>query len=108
MHEHIKEILGEFKSLTISMNSYYSDGEYAALYDALIEGKVTALAVSLERIRLPNHAAELRSLDTSPGRIVQNLEILRGSIIPSIEETLKQGGWIDSSDDDASDDEIPF
>lgn len=94
MNEHILQLLSDLDGFTLDVNSYYDDSGYTELVDSLTEGKLKALALSLDRLRLVALAKEVRDLKWERGGVIPILEVLRGSISPNLKATLKQGGWL--------------
>lgn len=89
MTEHIPPLLDELDEFTLNVNSYYDDSGYVEFVDSLIGGKIKAIALSLDRLKLSALSNELRRLTWDPGGVIPILEVLRGSIIPNIRATLQ-------------------
>lgn len=89
MHDHIIRLLDELDDFSLKVNSYYDDAGYESLIDSLLSGKITALAMSLSRLGMLNEAQELHGLTLDRGGALPVLEILRGSIIPNVRDTLR-------------------
>jgi hypothetical protein len=89
MTDHILHLLDELNSFELNVNSYFDDTGYIEFVENLVDGKVKALALSLDRLRMTAEASEVRGLTWDRSGIIPVLEILRGSIIPSIRATLQ-------------------
>ncbi len=84
MTDDILHLLDELDEFELDVNSYFDDMGYIEFVESLVDGKVKALTLSLDRLKMTPEASEVRGLTWYRGGIIPVLEILRGSIIPSI------------------------
>ena len=89
MTDHILHLLDELDAFALNVNSYFDDMGYVEFVEDLVEGKIKALALSLDRLKMTAEAGELRGLTWDRGGVIPALEILRGSSIPSIRAALQ-------------------
>lgn len=101
MIDHMLRLLDDLDAFKLNVNSYFDDKGYSELVDNMLEGKMKALAMSLDRAKFKAESVELRSVTWNRGEVILVLEILRGSIIPNIRATL-QGQRAGEADDRGS------
>jgi hypothetical protein len=60
MTDHIVHLLNEFDALELNVNSYFDDAGYIEFVESLVDGKVKALALSLDRLKMTAETNESR------------------------------------------------